>query len=84
MDSISIIGFVAGILGTICYLPQVIKAWKTKETKDLSLLMYITISLGMVLWFIYGLALREAPIYLANGIALLLTTSILYLKIKYG
>jgi len=84
MSLISLIGFVAGALNTFCYLPQVIKAWRTKETKDLSLLMYINLTVGTILWFAYGTALHQPPIWIANGIALILTVSILYLKIKHG
>lgn len=84
MNYISIMGFAAGILNTFCYLPQVVKIWQTRHTKDLSLPMYIALTVGTILWFLYGLLLKQPPIYLANGIALLLTASILYLKIKYG
>jgi MtN3 and saliva related transmembrane protein len=83
MSWISIIGFVAGALNTFCFLPQVIKIWKTKETKDLSLLMYIALTVGTVLWLTYGLVLNQPPIWVANGVALTLTVSILYLKIKH-
>lgn len=83
MQVITIIGLVAGALNTFCYLPQVIKIWKTKQTRDLSLAMYLILTTGTILWFIYGLALNQAPIYLANGVALLLTISIVYLKIRY-
>ena len=84
MNLISLMGFIAGALNTFCYLPQVIKIWRTKETKDLSLLMYIALTVGTILWFAYGLALSQPPIWVANGIALILTSSILYLKIKHG
>lgn len=84
MNYTLIIGLVAAILGTICYLPQVIKILKTKETRDLSLWMYITLTSGMVLWIIYGVLASQLPIILANGIALVLTIPILYLKIKHG
>ncbi len=84
MYIISVMGFVAGMLNTLCYLPQVVKIWKTRETKDLSLLMYIALTIGTVFWFLYGLALHQPPIWVANGVALILTASILFLKIKHG
>ena len=84
MIYISIIGYIAAALGTFAYLPQVIKIWKTKQTRDISLPMYIALATGMVLWCIYGISLNEPPLYLANGIALTFTASTLYLKIRHG
>ena len=84
MIYIQIAGYIAATLGTFAYLPQVIKAWKTKQTRDISLPMYIALATGMVLWCVYGVALDAPPIYLANGIALIFTVSILYLKIQNG
>ena len=83
MNFISIIGFLAGALTTLSNLPQVIKIYRLKETRDLSLMTYIMVNVGIILWLIYGLALHEPPIWLANLVALFLTTPILYLKIKY-
>ena len=81
---ITTIGFVAGALNTFCYLPQVVQIWRTRQTKDLSLIMYIALTTGTTLWFIYGLALHQPAIYVANGISLFLTVSILALKVKNG
>lgn len=82
--NVSLIGFLAAFCTTISFLPQVIKTWKTKQTKDISLPMYILFVIGVSLWFVYGIFLRDAAIYLANGVTLLLVSSILYLKIKNG
>ncbi|MBI2592641.1 MAG: SemiSWEET transporter [Candidatus Colwellbacteria bacterium] len=84
MDFITILGFVAGILTTTSFLPQVIKSWKTEETKDISLPMYIIFTTGAFLWLIYGILLNQPPIYVANGVTLILVSSILILKIKHG
>lgn len=82
--NISIIGYIAAICTRISFLPQVIKTWKTKQTKDISLPMYTIMVTGIILWFIYGIFLENAAIILADGISFILTTSILYLKIKNG
>jgi MtN3 and saliva related transmembrane protein len=81
---LSFVGFIAAFCTTVSYLPQVIKPWKTKQTKDISLTMYIIMITGIILWFAYGIYLKNAIIVLANGIAFALTTSILYIKIKNG
>lgn len=84
MDFITILGFVAGVLTTFSFLPQVIKIWRTKSTKDISLPMYVIYTTGIFLWLVYGVLLNQSPIYIANIIAFILVSSILILKIKHG
>ena len=79
-----IIGLVAGILCTISFLPQVMKIFKTKHTGDLSLATFLILSLGVLLWLIYGVLIKQTPIILANGAILVLALLILAMKIKYG
>ncbi len=83
-DLVTMIGLLAGALTTLSYFPQVVKTLKTKETKDLSLLMYIILAMGLFLWFLYGLFLKDLPIIIANSITFVLATAVLILKIKYG
>ena len=78
------IGVLAGICTTGSLLPQVIKTIRTRNTKDISLLMYVLLTIGVVLWVAYGFLLKEFPIIIANGTSLLLTLSVLVLKIKHG
>jgi MtN3 and saliva related transmembrane protein len=84
MDRALILGTTAAFLTTISFLPQVIKAHKTRQTKDLSLVMYIIFSVGLMLWTIYGFLLNSAPIIVANSITLMMCSYIVYLKVKYG
>lgn len=86
MDYINVdyIGYAAGLLITISLLPQFIKSWKTKSTKDLSFLRYVIYVLGISLWLIYGILLENWPIIVVNIITLLMAISILFLKLKYG
>jgi len=64
-------------------LPQVLKVIKTKKTTDLSLLMYITMTTGVLFWFIYGLYIVDYPLIIANFITFMLSVTILIFKIKY-
>jgi len=82
MDITNLIGTLAGILTTIAFIPQVAKTWKTKSAGDISLLMFLLFSGGVLLWLIYGILLHAFPIIAANGITLSLSASILVLKIK--
>lgn len=84
MDTTFWIGMAGGILTTVAFLPQVIKAHRSKHTKDLSLVMYLLFSLGLVFWSAYGAILHETPIILANVVTLVMAVYILFLKVKYG
>ena len=83
MDSTMILGLVAGTLTTAAFFPQFIKAWKSKSTTDISLLMFIILSTGIFLWLIYGLLVHSWPVILANVVTLIIALAILSLKLKY-
>lgn len=82
MEIANWIGTVAGIFTTIAFIPQVAKTWKTRSAGDISLLMFLLFSSGVLLWFIYGLLVNAMPVVVANGITLALSLSILVMKIK--
>jgi MtN3 and saliva related transmembrane protein len=81
--NIELIGFLAGTLTTISFLPQVITIWKTKSTKDISFSMYLLFLMGIILWLLYGILIHSYSIIIANGITVLLVAIIFYFKIKY-
>lgn len=83
MDYVTIIGLTAAAVTTISLLPQLVKAWKTKSTKDISLLTFSLFCIGILLWFVYGLILQDLPIMLANFFGFILGLIILMLKVKY-
>lgn len=83
METVTIIGLAAGFCTTVAFLPQAIHTWKTKSAKDLSLGMYSIFCTGVLLWLIYGIAVQDIPIILANGITMLLALSILYFKLTF-
>ena len=77
------LGIMAGILTTVSFIPQVIKIYKTKDAKDLSIMTFCAFSCGVFLWVMYGIVVHEWPIILANGITLVLIFLIIMMKIKY-
>ncbi|MCI4434570.1 MAG: SemiSWEET transporter [Thermoplasmata archaeon] len=83
MDPVEIIGFIAGILTTSSFLPQLIKIYTHKSARDISLFMYIIISTGIFLWLIYGIEIKSMPIIGANGVSLALTLLILVGKLRF-
>ncbi|HEY6272128.1 MAG TPA: SemiSWEET transporter [Terriglobales bacterium] len=83
MRGINILGFVAGTLTTLSFLPQVHKAWTTRRCDDLSLGMLLAFGGGVLLWMIYGFWLNAAPIILANLITLALILVLIVLKARF-
>jgi len=83
MDYITLIGALAGILTTTAFLPQVIKTWKTKQTKDISLGMFAILTIGVVLWLVYGILINSLPVIISNVVTFILALAILILKIRY-
>jgi len=77
IDKNEVIGFIAAVCTTFAFLPQVIKVWKTKQTKDLSLRMYTVMFIGICLWFFYGLKINSLSIILANIVTGFLVFTIL-------
>lgn len=84
MDIATIIGLFAATCTTISFIPQVIQIIKTKETKGISLIMYIIFTTGIACWLGYGILLKDIPIIAANTVTLVLATTILVFKIKHG
>jgi MtN3 and saliva related transmembrane protein len=84
MNFSTALGFIAGFLTTASFLPQVVKCWKTRSAGDLSGVMYAVFSSGVLLWLIYGVAVRDTPIIVWNAVTLALVILILGMKIRFG
>jgi MtN3 and saliva related transmembrane protein len=80
---IEIIGFVAAILTTASFVPQVYKIWKTKSAQGVSLSMFLIFFTGVSLWFVYGVLLGSCSMIIANTITGILALMIIYFKFKY-
>jgi MtN3 and saliva related transmembrane protein len=78
----SILGYFAALCTTIAFIPQAVKVFKTKHTKDISLGMFSLLNFGFVLWLVYGIILQSYPIILANAITMVFAIYILITKIR--
>ncbi len=78
------IGYAAGTLTTICFVPQVLHVWRTKRADDLHLGTLVSFTIGIICWLIYGIATRQGPVILSNTVTLALQCAILYLKLRYA
>jgi MtN3 and saliva related transmembrane protein len=83
MDWIKTAGYLAAAATTISFLPQALHTIRTKDTRGISLGMYIVYVFGIVMWLTYGIGIRDFPIISANSITLVLTVTILIYKLKY-
>jgi MtN3 and saliva related transmembrane protein len=84
MDYTITVGFVAAVLTAVSFFPQVIKVWKTKSTRDISLGMFLISCSGFFLWFIYGVLTQDPPIVIANILTFLQAFVILIFKVKFN
>ena len=82
--NVEIFGYIAAILTTAAFLPQLIKTLKTKKADDVSLITLIMFIVGVLCWIIYGYKISSIPILLANLITLLLNLLILISKIYFS
>lgn len=82
---VEIIGLVAALLTTSAFVPQVIKVWKSKSSKGVSVSMYLVLLLGVSLWGVYGYLIDSMSIMIANTVTgfLQLIILVLILKNKY-
>jgi len=78
------IGFIAGLLTTIAFLPQAVLTWKTRSAQSVSLCMYVIFTSGVVLWLTYGILIGAWPVIIANSITLVLALFILAMKLRFG
>ena len=82
METETAIGFAAAFFTTISYLPQVWKAWRTRETGDLSLRMLIALAIGLLLWIAYGMFRGDIVIIVANAVSVSLVGTLIAFKVR--
>lgn len=78
------LGYIAASLTTLSFVPQAVRVIRTRETQAISLTSYAMFCVGIALWLAYGVALRAVPIVAANAVTLVLASTVLALKIRFG
>lgn len=84
LPAIEIVGMLAATLTTLCWLPQAARTIRTRDTRSLSLATQAAFAGGVAMWLVYGIGLGSWPIIAANAVTLVLVSTILALKIRYG
>lgn len=83
MESTEVIGIIAGIFTSASLLPQLIKIIKEKKVEELSIIMFVSLLIGLLLWIFYGILRKDVPIIITNGISVTLNVFILFFRFKY-
>lgn len=78
-----VIGIIAGAFSCTTFLPQVIKTWKSKSTKDVSLTMFLIATLGTALWLVYGILISSFSIIATNIVVLVFSITMLFLIFRH-
>lgn len=77
----SLAGFTAAFLTTVAFVPQAYRSWRTRDLSGISLPMYALFTLGVASWLVYGLLIDSMPVIVANGVTLILSSTVLTLKV---
>ena len=77
-------GYVAATLTTLAFVPQAVKTIRSRDTRSISLGMYVVFTIGIAFWLAYGIALGSWPMILSNIVTFALSATILGLKLRHG
>ena len=79
----TLIGLVAGALTSFAVIPQVIRTWRTRHARDLSIWQPLLLTVGMLLWLAYGILLRDLPLIVANLFSIVCYLVLIAMKIIF-
>ncbi len=83
MSPVAAVGFAAGALTTLAYLPQALHSFRTRSVRDLSMTMLVSLNVGLALWVVYGFSIHSLPLILTNVLTLLLALPLLVMKVRF-
>ncbi len=77
------LGLIAGAITSFAAVPQVVRTYRTRHARDISIWQPILLTAGMALWLVYGILLKDVPLITANLFSLLCYGILIVLKIRY-
>jgi MtN3 and saliva related transmembrane protein len=80
MDTATGVGYVAGTMTVLAFVPQVWKTWRSRSAADVSLAMYLIFAFGVFLWIVYGLVIHSIPVVAANAATFILACTMIVFK----
>lgn len=84
MSTAEILGYAAGAMTAFTFLPQVLKTWKSKSAKDISMNMFLIAFTNEIMWLVYGIMLDNWVIISTNAVMLVMSAVMIWLKIRYN
>ena len=84
VPAVETIGFVAAFCTTAAFVPQLVRVLRLRSAREISLPTFLLFSVGVFLWLLYGLSIGSKPVIASNAVTLVLSVSILVLKVRYG
>ncbi len=84
MSGTEILGYSAGAITSLTFLPQVIKTWKLQSARDVSLMMFIIAAVNEIMWVVYGALLDNWVIILTNAIVLAMSLTMVFFKLRFS
>ena len=84
VPAVELLGFVAAFCTTAAFVPQLVRVLRLRSARDVSLPTFVMFSVGVFLWLLYGFYIGSKPVIACNGVTLVLSVSILSMKLRYG
>ena len=84
VPAVELLGFIAAFCTTAAFVPQLVRVLRLRSARDVSLPTFVMFSVGVFLWLLYGLYIGSKPVIASNTVTLVLSVSILILKLRYG
>ncbi len=78
------IGLIAGLLTSIAAIPQVVKTWRSRHARDLSIWQPLLLSAGVALWLFYGILINDMPLILSNITPLICNLLLTVMKVRFA
>jgi len=81
--TITHLGLVAGTITSAAIIPQIVRAYRTKKVRDISIWQPVLLNIGMALWLSYGIILHDQPLIYANAFSLACNSLLILMKFCY-
>lgn len=84
MTGVQVLGYSAGFITALTFLPQVVKTWKEKSAKDISLYMFVIAFVNEIMWLAYGILRNDWVIISTNAVMIVMSGIMISLKLRYN
>ena len=81
--TITHLGLLAGAITSAAAIPQVVRTYRTRHARDISIWQPVLLDVGMSLWLVYGIALGDIPLIVANAVSIVCYSALIVMKILY-